>query len=448
MSAPSDQAPARASCPPPASARVAEWARVLGAGSIHRDFGHSVATNAQGDILVAARLERLDEDDQEHDDAAVDTSRRDDSTVDLSGAELVKLARDGERAWAVRLRAARFLRAPCIALDAAGSAYVAGPYAPADGALRGAREMSLTKLGPGGAVEWTQPLFEVPLDGGRPRAPVVRVAADPAGGACVTWIGERRRWPAVRAVRFTNEGSIAWDQAWPVISGDAYDPHIGLDDSGAAVVWGTFRGTLAMDDGVKAESGAEARYLARVQADGRVRWAYSLRAYPNTPYAMAVGSGGEIGQAHLVPAAAPKSADAPPLLALMRIDTAGAPLPSARGRIDRHSSISSLSIAPTVGGGFALAGYFSGALRLGGTDLRSVTPASEALFVAHAAPDGDLSGRAYQGPQLQAGLSIHGGAVGAVLVSGWLCGTMVLGSQKIASPSDRAALFVANLSRP
>jgi RHS repeat-associated protein len=35
--------------------------------------------------------------------------------------------------------------------------------------------------------------------------------------------------------------SIVWNHAWPVISGDAYDPHIGLDESGAAVVWGGVR---------------------------------------------------------------------------------------------------------------------------------------------------------------------------------------------------------------
>jgi DNA-directed RNA polymerase specialized sigma24 family protein len=45
---------ARPACLTPVSAHV------LGAGSIRRDFGHHVATNAAGDVLVAARLDRID----------------------------------------------------------------------------------------------------------------------------------------------------------------------------------------------------------------------------------------------------------------------------------------------------------------------------------------------------------------------------------------------------
>jgi hypothetical protein len=152
-----------------------------------------------------------------------------------------------------------------------------------------------------------------------------------------------------------------------------------------------------------------------------------------------------VGYAYVIPSSVSKSPDALPILALMRIDSAGTPVSSTRGRLGKHSAISSFGLAPMADGGFALAGYFSGALRLGGAEIRSVTPASEAVFLAVAGSGSDFEGRAFQGPQLQAGLSIHSGAPGTVLLTGWLCGTMMLGAQKIASPSDRAALFVATL---
>lgn len=96
--APTRVPPASLSTLPPASpdAGPALWARVLGTGSIQRDFGHSVATNAVGDILVAARLEPPDDggdrenDDQEHDDAPADASHREDATVDLSRPDALK----------------------------------------------------------------------------------------------------------------------------------------------------------------------------------------------------------------------------------------------------------------------------------------------------------------------------------------------------------------------
>jgi len=55
---------ASASVSPPAStlreACSVAWVRPIGIGAVRRDFGHSVATNASGEVLIAARLERLD----------------------------------------------------------------------------------------------------------------------------------------------------------------------------------------------------------------------------------------------------------------------------------------------------------------------------------------------------------------------------------------------------
>jgi len=73
----------------------------------------------------------------------------------------------------------------------------------------------------------------------------------------------------------------------------------------------------------------------------------------------------------------------------------------------------------------------------------SATPASEALFVARVSNGGGSWARAIQGPQLQAGLSVHGDASGAVTIAGWCAGgAMDFGGEHIEA-GERAAFFVA-----
>ncbi|MFO0589889.1 MAG: hypothetical protein U0441_20275 [Polyangiaceae bacterium] len=431
----------------PSASSVHAWTRVLGTGAIQRDFGHEITANARGEVLVAARLGRLD-DTARDDNIAVPRSRREDTTVDLSAADLLRLGPSGETIRTVRLRAALALQAPAVALDDAGGAYIAGPYVPQDGALRGARDVGVTKLGPDGRVEWARALFELPQEAGRPRVQALRSAADPSGGVCLTWIGEQRRWRAVRAVRLASDGAIAWDYSWPITAGHADDPHVGVDESGAALLWGTFRGSLALHDGVRAESASEARYFVRIEPDGRLCWAYPLPAYSLTPHAIGVARDGEIAHVFMVPAVHTKGPRAAPLLVVRCIDTDGKPRSLVRGQLDRHGAISSLCVAPGGRDGFTLAGYFSGVLQLGDTTLQSVTPASEAVFIAHVNPNGAVTGRAFQGPQLQAGLSVHASTPGSVVVGGWLCGSMVLGDHTVTSPAAQAALFLASLPVP
>ena len=420
------------------------WARVVGAGSIRRDFGHHVATNAAGEVLLAARLDRLDGGTAES--TAGNEGAPASCPPDLTAGRLIKLAPGGGPAWSLLLRDAGLLRAPAVALDDAGAAYVAGPFVPDEAGLCGGREVTLTKLGPGGAVEWSRPLLLVRVQYGRPLVPVVDVAADPAGGACVSWVGERRGSPVVRALRLSNAGSIEWEYAWPV-TGEVIAPRIGLDATGAAVVWGTFRGAVSFAPGDDVTSPVEARYLARVEPDGRVSWAHALRVEPDAPHAIALGRGGALAVATVVQAAARSGRERRRVLALLRLDASGAALKEVRGYFDPHTSIPSLCLSPVAGDTFALAGYFSGALSFGAVQLRGPTPASEAAFIASIDLEGDVSACVLPVPLLSGGLSVHGTGDGAILAAGWACGTMMLGGHKIASPPDRAVLFLANLAR-
>lgn len=356
-------------------------------------------------------------------------------TIERATGRLVKLDPRGHVAWRLPLRDGGLLTAPHLALDDAGCAYVAGPFAPRDGGFTGTREIALTKLGPNGELEWTRPLLSVPFDEDGPRVPVVRVAADPAGGACVTWIGTRRGCPALRAVRLSASGSLSWDQAWPVV-GEARQPHVGLDAGGATVLWGTFEGAIAFGGVLRVMTSAPSTYVARVQADGKVRWAQSLRTPRASSYSLAVHRDGTLAIGAVVAADPGRLAtdghavEGPGGLVLMHVDPAGAPLDGARARAEPHSLVSSMSIAALEGDTCALGGYFSGALRMNGHVLRSLSPASEGLLVARVSAGGGAgNGRltiegyvATAGGDGQPGFPGQGGGGGGGALGSVICG--------------------------
>lgn len=424
------------------------WVHVVGAGSVRRDFGHHIATNAAGEAVIAARFAHVDGHLAEKSVRSVKATPG--TSLGLSGGRLVKLEAGGRPAWSLPLRDTGLLCAPRLALDDAGEAYIAGPYAPDKAGLYGAREVMLSKLGPGGRVEWTRPLILVQNHEGRPRVPLVRVAADPNGGACVTWIGTRRESPILRALRFSADGSIRWAHAWP-ITGQAVEPHVGIDASGATVLWGTLQGALHFDPSRLESSHLEdmlggARYVIRVAADGRVSWAQKFEVGYKTPHVVAVGRDGSVGVATVMDFHEGRPRKRVPKLVLIRLDAAGSAVRGARGHGGPHTSIPSVSITPSGRDAFAVGGYFSGTLRWGATTLQSLTQASEAIFVAGAGPDGESWAYATPVPQLSGGVSVHGAQDGAVLVGIWIHGAMTLGEQRITSPRDQAVLVLAKLS--
>jgi hypothetical protein len=221
------------------------------------------------------------------------------------------------------------------------------------------------------------------------------------------------------------------------------DPRIGLvmDASGAMHVWGSFTGSLGFDDDEQPlQSSRWSRFLARIQLDGRVRWSQILSAIRMDDYAVAASASGVTLAAVVCREGQACTAGARDLL-VARLDGQGAALERMRFAGAEHSC-ASVSVATTGRDNVALAGYFSGAFTIAGQEVRSATPASEAVFVARLGSAGEEWACALQGPQLQAGLSVHGDASGAVTIAGWTAGVMDFGSTRIAA-SNRAALFVA-----
>src|ERR1041384_719105 len=90
------------------------WVRLLGRGAIQLDFGHAVAVNAAGRVLVVARFDAHERDPGD------------------AGA-VITLGANGTPQWRARLMGAAHLRAPHVALDDDGAAYIVGPFAPSNG---------------------------------------------------------------------------------------------------------------------------------------------------------------------------------------------------------------------------------------------------------------------------------------------------------------------------
>jgi len=303
--------------------------------------------------------------------------------------------------------------------------------------LVGILQLVLAKLDADGQPAWLEPLDDVPPIEGLPCQPIARVAAHPLGGACVVIA----RASALRVVRLSAAGAVLWDRSF-VVGGGLFEPGIGVDASGAAVVWGCFSGAARFDE-QRITSATWARFLVRLEPDGAVDWAQLLRAVGTEDYSVAVRREGgatlaAVVRPHEPGAREPGARD----LLLAQLDTEGSAIRRVRFRGATHACAKGLALA-SAGDGVALAAYFSGAFTIAGCEVRSATPASEALFVARVGDAGSSWARALQGPQLQAGLSVHGDASGAVTIAGWYAGgAMDFGGESIEA-GERAAFFVA-----
>lgn len=401
------------------------WARVLGCGAIQLDYGHGVAVNGGGRVLVAARFD----------------APEGGAAIDVDGGELVQLDTDGARRWRIVLTGAAHLRAPAVALDDQGAAYVAGPYEPSQrGPLDGSARVCLTQLDAEGRPIWSEPIARMAVVQGLPVQPPIGVAADPHGGACVAWTESG----AIRVVRFGATGAQLWERRFPFRG--SVDPRvtIALDATGAATVWGAFCGALRFEggDGPALHSQGWDRFLARVQLDGSARWSQVLRAAHTDDYAAAVHRDGAITLAAVVkPRAGEERDPAARDLSMARLDATGSTTQRTRFAGEPHACARVL-VASTGAEGIALAGYFSGSFAIAGQEVRSRMAASESVLVARVGGARGSWARALHGPELQAGLSIHGDASGAVVLAGWCAaGTMDLGGERIEA-GERAAFYV------
>jgi len=218
-----------------------------------------------------------------------------------------------------------------------------------------------------------------------------------------------------------------------------------LDATGAACVWGAFCGAIRFEgaDGPALHSKGWDRFLARVQLDGVVRWSQVLRAVQTDDYAAAGHRNGAVTLAAVVKPRAGEGRDSTARdLYVARLDAAGSTTQRTRYPGTPHAC-ARVVVASTGTDALALAGYFSGSFTIAGQEVRSTSPASESVFVARIGGEGGSWARALHGPELQAGLSVHGDSSGAVVLAGWCAGgAMDFGGERIEA-GERAAFFVA-----
>jgi len=323
-----------------------------------------------------------------------------------------------------------------VAVGALGRVLVAGRFdATAERANEAADAGELVQLDASGAARWRLRIVRADQH----CAP--SVAMDDAGGAYV--LGAFAPVEAPGGAVLVGMIQLAITK----LGADGrFEPGVGVDASGAAVVWGCFSGGARFDE-QRITSATWARFLVRLGRDGAVKWAQVLRAGGTDDYSVAVLRDGGVMLAAVVRPHEPGAREpgARDLL-LAQLDTEGSAIRRTRFRGAAHACAKGLIVA-SAGDGVALAGYFSGAFTIAGHEVRSATPASEALFVAHVGAAGGSWARAIQGPQLQAGLSVHGDASGAVMIAGWCAGgTMDFRGESIEA-GERAAFFAARFAR-
>lgn len=301
--------------------------------------------------------------------------------------------------------------------------------------------MCLTKVDPEGRPLWSEPITRLPVVQGIPVQQPIGLATDPHGGVCVTWIENG----ALCLARFSDSGVTSWERRFPFRG--SLDPNVTIatDASGATTLSGRFTGTIRFEGGAQPSlrSQGSDRFLARVQLDGCVRWSRVLHSARAQDYSTAVHRDGTMTIAAVVK---PREGDgrdpASRDLCFITLDAQGSTATHTRILGAPHTC-AQVTIASTGAGALAFAGYFSGGFTIDGREVRSGSPAGESVFVGRLDGPGGTWARALHGPELQAGLSVHGDTSGAVVIAGWFAaGLMDLGGVRLAA-ADRAVLFVA-----
>jgi hypothetical protein len=374
-------------------------------------------------VLVAARFD-------------VSPMPRDDGNDTAGNAgdagELVQLDAEGAPRWSVALPGEEARGAPHVAMDDSDASYVAGPFEPSSsGALHRAVRRGVTKLDSQGRPVWCAPVSEA-----GPGTASMDIAADPCGGACVAFC----EGGALCAVRFNDAGAQLWERRFPFLGPMRPYVRVGIDATGAATLWGSFAGTLSIGEASLAARGWE-RFVARVTLDGRARWSRVPQTTGATDSSIALHRDGTVSLAAVVcPPEGSERRDARDLL-LVKLDAQGNAIEHARFPGAPHAC-ASVKVA-SAGDAVVLGGYVSGSFVIAGHTVRSAEPATEAVYVARVGDQGGTWARSLPGPQLQAGLSVHGQASGAVTIAGWCAGgSMDLGGVRLPGEA-RAALFVA-----
>ena len=203
-----------------------------------------------------------------------------------------KLAPDGQASPVVAVAPQPALTTRAIAVDPAGSLYVAG---------RVGRSIRIVKYGSAGATAW-----ERSFGGGDPNdraADVYAFVLDPQGNPVITGLGDiAAAYGHYVAKLDATDGHLLWASQTVGAAGNSGNA-LGVDAQGRIYNAGTFYGTASFGSITRTAAGYSDAFVSRLSPSGEVEWvetaggSLSPIAYPDRqdiPYALSVSPVGDV----------------------------------------------------------------------------------------------------------------------------------------------------------
>lgn len=214
-------------------------------GSVEMDYGEAVAIDTQGNVLVGGQT-------------FGSIGRRDNHGAD---AFVIKYSPEGQIVWRRQPGPARYERLHGLATDSADNVIAVGETNGAvGGPIRGTDDGFVVKYAADGTVQWKRQFSSTGLDF------AYAVTADPAGNVIVAGQVDFNSFCCTTGdafvIKYGPDGTEKWRRSF----------HLTGSDVATAIATSTAGDIFAAGYTANANSGVEDTFIARLSADGALRW--------------------------------------------------------------------------------------------------------------------------------------------------------------------------------
>jgi hypothetical protein len=362
--------------------------------------------------------------------------------------------------WSFRFGDAASQKAYGVAADKDGNVIVAGTFEGSidfgGGELKsaGATDIFVAKLGPSGEHIWSarfgdaeaQSSVELAVDAGGSAilAGALQGAIDFGGGALTSAVGTSNAFVA----KLDSAGKHAWSRRLSD-SGSVTASAVVTDDAGSIVVSGDFSGTVDFGDAPRTSEGVSSDlFLAKLSDDGNTLWSKQFgNSYGEFVTAMGIGANGRVFWAGKFDGTMDlgcgdlTSVGSLPNIFLAKFDADGGCFWSKRFGEQFKQMVKSLAV--DFADNVVVTGTFTDTIDFGGDPLTSTQGAN--VFLAKLSAGGaHLFSKSFGDESIQHGDVVAVSSAGEVLVGGTFGGVIDFGGGSLTASSSSEA-FLAKL---
>lgn len=362
-------------------------------GGLDIDFANDIVTDSLGNIIMVGFTRN-----------PVDFGGGALPIADGNEGFVAKFDTNGTHIWSRAFVGTNSQDVRGVAVDAANNVLLTGSFQSTvdfgGGAFAsaGSSDIFLVKLDPAGNHIWSRAFGSTAPDQGE------AVAADSTGAVLLTGTFQgtlnfgvpltSMGATDVFAAKFTQAGVDVWARSFGDTGGDAAID-IGTDAANAAILTGSFLGTVDFGLGPVASNGGTDAFAVKIGATGTTAWAVALgSAGFEIPVALEVASDGSVeitgefdGPVDFGGGVIANAGDLD--IFLVRLDAAGVHVHSFGIGGDMFDGVEDLALGG--GGRILLCGEFDGTIDFGGGPL-SATGGTRAFIVVFTAPGGSGPG--------------------------------------------------------